>query len=65
MKKLALIAIVTMMSVGCGRWEDTVKHIIKRPNGTTYIVYENIKTGECWIEQGSQFIPVTCPRKSK
>jgi len=68
MKKLALISIVIMMVVGVGfgcgpRWEDTVKHKVKHPNGKTYIVYENTKTGECWIEENYQFIPVPCPKK--
>ena len=52
------VAILLLLVCSCGAsWKDTVRH----SNG----VYENLKTGECWIVLGNDFIPVHCPGKEK
>ena len=58
MRSVISIVVVAFALICCGpRWEDTIQH----PNG----VYENTKTGECWVERGINYIPVECPKTEK
>ena len=53
-----VIVTATLILCSCGpSWENVIQH----SNG----VYEDTKTGECWIYSNGQHVPVECPKKDK
>lgn len=52
-----ILVLLICFCCACGpSWENVIQH----SNG----VYEDTKTGECWIYKDGQHLPVQCPNES-